>query len=188
MKPTLLLTAILLLLCSCKPKNGDTTEERLRQQNFSLKKENDSLKSVIEKLTRDYSGDTVQIAPEMPASSTYPTFPGRHALTLQWISWDKPGSVMIKQHTDGWYTVEGGQNGENGNYLKIKGRIRPINDRELEFEGTIESSIDHINGGEPCIRTGTKYFKATGTRKYWRLQDMINCVGGNVTDYVDIYF
>ena len=53
--------------------------------------------------------------------------------------------------------------------------------------GEIETQVDHLNNGEPYLKTGKKLFKATGTRQYWRLQDMINCDGAT-TDYVDIYF
>jgi hypothetical protein len=31
-------------------------------------------------------------------------------------------------------------------------------------------------------------FKSTKGRKYWRMQDMENCEGSGVVDYVDIYF
>lgn len=181
------LTATLFLF-SCKQNSGNSADQQIRKENFYLKKENDSLKSVLEKSQRTYEGDTIQKLPEEPQIQAYPTFPGKHALTLQWVSWQQPGSVNIKPSDNGWYTIEGSQSNPEGNYVKINGRIKPLNNRELEFDGKIETRVDHINGGEPCIRTGTKIFKATGTRKYWRLQDMINCEGGMVTDYVDIYF
>jgi hypothetical protein len=187
MKPTGILFLVLLLLNACKPKAGDTVTENLRQRNFELKKENDSLRSVIEKAARTFEGDTVQKLPETPTPKSYPTFAGRHDLTLQWISWDKPGSAIITESDLGWYTIKGNQTGEKGSYLRINGRIRPLNDRELEFEGTIEHYADAVTTGEPCIRRGKQLFKATGTRKYWRLQNMISC-DGTTTDYVDIYF
>lgn len=161
-------------------------EQRLRTENFELRKENDSLKSLIAKSSRTFEGDTIQKLPEQVPQSSNPTFLGKHALTLQWIGWDKPGSVTITADNDGWYSINGTQIGGNGNYLKINGQIKPLNNQELEFEGKIETRVDHINAGEPCIRTGKKLFKATGMRKYWRLQDMISC-DGTTTDYVDIY-
>ncbi len=187
MKSTAILFIAILFLFSCKPKTGDTADQHLREENFDLKKENDSLKSVIEKSERTFEGDTIQKLPETPAPGSYPTFAGRHDLTLQWISWDKPGSVIITASDDGWYTIKGNQTGEKNAYLKINGRIKPVNDRELEFEGTIEHHVHIITSGEPCVRTGKQLFKATGTRKYWRLQNMISC-DGTTTDYVDIYF
>lgn len=180
---------LLFILHACKPKTADTADQHLRQENFDLKKENDSLRSIVEKSQRTYEGDTIQKLPETPAANSYPSFPGKHNLTLQWISWDKPGSVIISEAgSDGWSSIKGSQTGEKGNYLRIDGKIKPLNDRELEFDGKIELRVDFLNAGEPCIRTGPKLFKATGTRKYWRLQDMTNCEGGTVTDYVDIYF
>lgn len=187
MKSTGILFIAFLGLIACKPKTGDTVAQNLRQENFELKKENDSLRSVIEKAERTFEGDTIQKLPETPIAQPYPTFSGKHALTLQWISWDKPGSVVITQSENGWYTIKGSQTGEKDSYLRINGRIKPLNDRELEFEGTIEHNAHLITAGEPCIRTGKQLFKATGTRKYWRLQNMISC-DGTSTDYVDIYF
>ncbi|HXI00922.1 MAG TPA: hypothetical protein VNI52_11700 [Sphingobacteriaceae bacterium] len=188
----LLLIACFLCLLACNKKTGNTSEQQLRAENFKLKQENDSLKQLLTKTdTTSLKTDTVsQITTLPPVSSNYPKIPGKHALTLQWISWDVPGSVNITEAEDGWYKITGQQidkkNSEN--YLRINGKIKPVNASELEFEGTIESKITTINSGKPCVRTGRKIFKATGTRKYWRLQDMINCEGGMLTDYIDIYF
>ena len=192
-----ILTACITLI-SCQKKTGNTAEQQLRTENFKLKQENDSLKRLIaQNDTPLLKEDTISkiTAPNVSsatpkASDVIPKLPGRHALTLQWISWDYPGSVMITAGEDGWYKITGLQvdRKNSSNYLKINGRIRPLNNRELEFDGIIESKVETINAGEPCIRKGKKLYKATGTRKYWRLQDMINCEGGMVTDYVDIYF
>ncbi|HEY1010150.1 MAG: hypothetical protein ACO1NS_10825 [Daejeonella sp.] len=187
MKSTGILFIALLVLVSCKPKTGDTVNQNLRQQNFDLKKENDSLRSAIEKAARTFEGDTIQKMPEISNPEPHPTLAGRHDLTLQWISWEKPGSVIITESRDGWYTIKGSQTGEKDSYLRVNGRIRPLNQRELEFDGTIEYNAHLITTGEPCVRTGKQLFKATGTRKYWRLQNMLSC-DGTTTDYVDIYF
>lgn len=171
---------------SCKPNTGDTADQHLRQENFELRKENDSLKAVIEKSERTFEGDTIQKAPEVVPTSPSPTIAGRHDLTLHWISWEKVGSAMITTSDNGWYNIKGSQTGEKGIYLRVEGKIKPLNDRELEFDGKIEHNV-HANPGEPCVKTGKQLFKATGTRKYWRLQNMISC-DGTTTDYVDIYF
>ena len=186
MKPSFILIPLLLFF-SCGPKNGDSANQQLRQENFELKKVNDSLRFIVERSKRTYEGDTIQKLPETPPEKPYPTLAGKHALTLQWISWDKPGSVTIVPGEAGWYSIQGRQNGEQGNYLIIDGKIRPLNNRELEFNGKIEHNVHSLNGSEPCIRTGEQLFKATGTRQYWRLQNMISC-DSNTTDYVDIYF
>lgn len=187
MKYSAIIFSFLVLACSCKNQTSDTGENKLRTENFNLKKENDSLRSVIDKSSRTIEGDTIQKLPKAPKRKSYPTFRGKHDLTLHWISWERPGSVTITETEDNWYSIQGSQTDGKGNYLKINGRIKPITDRELEFDGKIETRVESINQGEPCIRLGSKLFKATGTRKYWRLQEMINCDGGT-TDYVDIYF
>ena len=113
---------------------------------------------------------------------------GRHKLTLQWISWDKPGSVMISTADDGWFTVKGEQKSEgSSDYLRIDGKVMPLSDKEILFDGDITYSVATINSGEPCVKTGRQNFLSTKGRKYWRLQNMLHCVEGT-TDYVDIYF
>jgi hypothetical protein len=174
------------MLGSCKPKTGDTANQHLREENFTLKKENDSLKAVIEKSERTFEGDTIQKVPEVVPVNPSPSIAGKHLLTLHWISWERPGSAMITAAENGWYTIKGRQNGKEGIYLRIEGKVKPLNERELEFDGTIEHNV-HSNLGKPCVKTGTQLFKATGTRKYWRLQSMLSC-DGTTTDYVDIYF
>jgi hypothetical protein len=186
MKPSMIILTGIVLLVSCKPKTGDTAEQHLRQENFDLRKDNDSLKAIIEKAQRTYEGDTIQKLPEAQPIKSTPTFEGKHELTLQWISWEKPGSVIIAALDDGMYTIKGNQT-NNDIYLKIDGKIKPLTDQELEFDGKIEHNAHSIADGKPCVRTGKQLFKATGTRKYWRLQNMLSC-DGETTDYVDIYF
>lgn len=117
---------------------------------------------------------------------------GQHNLTLQWISWQAPGKVNFTPIGEDEYEIEGQQKGRKTNnecpdcYLNIKGTISKINPKVLRFTGRIESSVHHIQNGEPCIKEGTFDFVSTGSRKYWRCQNMNGCDG--VTDYVDIYF
>jgi hypothetical protein len=185
----LFITAILFTSCQSKP--GENNETRLREENFSLKRENDSLKNVVLHLQPPVVPDTIAKLENVTPNPkpNYSAFPGEHDLTLQWISWNEPGSATIEETTNGWYKISGSQFSKNKeNYLKITGRIKPISDRELEFDGQIESRIDHINNGDLCVKSGKQKFIASGTRKYWRLENMINCEGNLVTDYVDIYF
>jgi hypothetical protein len=116
---------------------------------------------------------------------------GKHALTIQWISWEKPGEITFTSIGDNKYEVEGSQRGEDSGecpdcYLKIKGVVTEITPKKLEFTGSINSSIYHIQNGEVCTKEGTFDFLSTKNRKYWRCQNMDGCEG--VTDYVDIYF
>ncbi|QHS60533.1 hypothetical protein [Chitinophaga agri] len=113
---------------------------------------------------------------------------GKHNFTLQWISWDQPGKVQIKKQRDGTYTVKGEQRGENGDFVTIDGTLTMVTFNELIFKGKIQTRYATVNKGEVCDKTGTYHFLAKGARKYWRLQEMDNCEGNNVVDYVDIYF
>ena len=185
MKLLIYLFFILSTLATCK--NPAPNEERLRTENFILRQQIDSLKNLIRKTDQPTESDTILKLPEDKPSIDGDSFAGKHSLTLQWISWDEPGSVLIVPALNGWYTISGKQ-ANRENYVKINGRIRPLSEQELEFEGEIETLIKTINNGKPCLKTGKKIFLATGSRQYWRLQDMANCEGNNTIDYIDIYF
>ncbi|NEU08718.1 hypothetical protein GZH53_10380 [Flavihumibacter sp. R14] len=186
MNKLLVLLALFVFSISSCTSNTEN-EHRLRTENLELRQEVDSLKDVISKSTRHTGGDTVLKLTENANTKDQGSFTGQHALTLQWISWDQPGSVTIIPSENGWYTIAGQQT-KNDDYLKITGRIKPLNERELEFIGEIETRVSHLNNGEPCLKTGRKFFKATGSREYWRLQDMSNCESASTLDYIDIYF
>lgn len=112
---------------------------------------------------------------------------GKHNLTLQWIESKQTGIATIQKESAGLYFIKGEQRDSLENYLTIEGKIRVISFSELHFEGEIISRISHIFEGNPCLRKGKQIFKAHGKRKYWRMQEKLNC-DGVVTDYVDIFF
>lgn len=122
-------------------------------------------------------------------SQIKPVRKGWHSFTIQWISFNKanPGKVYIKRIGDEEYSIEGEQRDKKTNeYVTIKGTF--LNQgRTLKFNGDIVSKINSINGGQPCTLNGLSVFKASGSRKYWRLQQMLNC-DGETTDYIDIFF
>ena len=184
---------ILICLClvSCEPKPGDGDNARLRNENFNLKQENDSLREIINKDQRKkISLDTIeQMADTTKSANSNFAFAGQHSITLQWIGWNEPGVATIEKNPDGWYKISGSQYSKNKqDYLTISGRIKPVNLLELEFDGRIETKVEEINAGKPCLKTGKQTFKASSNKKYWRLQNMTNCEGNMVTDYIDIYF
>ena len=112
---------------------------------------------------------------------------GKHLLSLQWISWDYFGTATIT-HKAGVLHLKGEQKQQGGSdFVKIDGTITSVDKKEFKFDGTIIMQISHINGGEPCTRSGEMTFAVTGKRKYWRLQEMTNPCD-EATDYVDIYF
>lgn len=176
------LIAILLTICTfCSCANADedkivttTTEPTLT----------DSLAPGTTSPT-DSSTTPIEIQPAETATATKRA--GEHPISLQWIGWDKPGKAKVTPAGNGWYHISGQQKTNDRNYLKIDGKIRRLGEKELEFEGTVETRIETIYGGEPCIKEGTQRFFGKGTRTYFRLQNMENCEGGNLVDYVDIY-
>ncbi len=111
---------------------------------------------------------------------------GRHSFSLQWISWKKFGVADIRRDASGRLTVEARQT-LNGDEAVVKGRVTVMDDRTFVVDGEVMTRVSHINGGNACIRSGSFTFKATGKRKYWRMQEMTNPCE-DVVDYVDIYF
>ena len=138
------------------------------------------------------SADTTLIAQpddvaEAVAPQSLPDISGKHAFTLQWLGWNRPGSVEITSTGNNTYTVKGGQKIKN-EYVKIDGKLTMLSPNELEFDGTIITRTDINNQGKECVKKGKQIFLSTKNRKYWRLQNMDNCEGDRVLDYVDIYF
>ncbi len=112
---------------------------------------------------------------------------GAHKFSLQWISWDYFGKAIVTE-SKGVLKIKGEQKGRsNSDSVRIDGVITLIDTKEFIFTGTIITQVSHINGGQPCTREGEMTFRITGTRKYWRMQQMDNPCDP-VTDYVDIFF
>lgn len=117
---------------------------------------------------------------------------GDHMLTLQWLGWGDltgAGRLVVEDAGDS-LPMRGEQRGtgENANdYVRIDGRIVSATRDGFVFEGEILTRVHHIANGIECKRNGTFTFKATGKRKYWRLQEMQNPCD-SATDYVDVYF
>lgn len=117
---------------------------------------------------------------------------GDHMLTLQWLGWGDlsgAGKVVVEDAGD-TLPMRGEQRGtgENaGDFLRIDGRIVAASRDGFVFEGEILTRVHHIANGAECRRSGRFTFKATGKRRYWRLQEMDNPCD-SVTDYVDVYF
>jgi len=182
-----LINFLIVISMGCTNSTNEINE--LKKQTAALQSQIDSLKNPVSDTAKVKSGKISESASQNIEKENGSLKPGKHNFTLQWISWDEPGSVDIQPSKDGWYTIEGNQkNRKNADYITISGLIKQVSETELLFKGEIKSVIQSNNKGEPCIKTGSKIFKTTQNRKYWRLQDMINCEGGMLTDYVDIYF
>ena len=119
-----------------------------------------------------------------------PLFPreGKHLFSLHWISESKFGAVVIKKINQQKYSVKGNQRDEKGNFVTIDGYLKPINKGEMKFYGEIQSKVSGNNNGKVCVKKGEYTFLCKRGRKYWRLQEMKDCEGGEVVDYIDIFF
>ena len=196
----LLLTITLLVYSSCGPcegcENMAAREQALDEREQELAEREAKLQEQIAVLEKSAVPEAEAEAPEQEANmegtsveADHPIRIGTHNITLQWISWDHPGTAEVTFINKDRYQIVGEQRSrENDDYLIIDGSLVPQDERTFLFEGAIEYRVSHNNGGEPCIKTGPLHFKASGKRKYWRLQEKINCEGGMLTDYIDIYF
>lgn len=166
------------IMFSCNDHNNNLVTEK-----DQLEKENDSQ----EKVTESDQKDSIPAAATDSTDTVLVEKAGTHPISLQWISWDKKGAVKVAPVGDGWYSIKGSQENKEGDFLKIDGKIKRVSEKELEFDGIIETKVNYNNGGEACVKNGKQVFAAKGNRKYYRLQHMDNCEGGRVVDYVDIY-
>jgi len=110
---------------------------------------------------------------------------GDHLLSLQWVSWDHFGKATVSEKS-GRLSLQGEQR-KGGDYVTVDGVIKEILPRGFRFDGVIKTRVSHINQGKDCVRKGEFTFLASGSRKYWRMQQMKNPCD-EATDYVDVYF
>lgn len=112
---------------------------------------------------------------------------GAHRFSLQWISWDYFGKAVVSAKNGVLY-IKGEQKQRGGSdYVKIDGVITEVSAKAFKFVGKVDMRVSHNAEGKPCPREGELTFKITGSRKYWRMQEMDNPCD-SVTDYVDIFF
>ena len=165
---------IICLAVACSENKQEKVEDAISKTSDSLKsklgKLNDTLNKAIDKIPKV----KVEVERTIPIS-------------LQWISFEKQGKAKLIKAGDGWFTIAGEQTNANNEFLKIDGKIKRLNADQLSFEGTVITYIKDNNGGVPCEKKGAQIFSKKGDRKYYRLQNMENCEGGKVLDYVDLY-
>ena len=110
---------------------------------------------------------------------------GKHLFSLHWISWEKFGTATITEDK-GKLKITAEQKTDR-EYARLNGVIEPVNMKMFYFTGDIVTRVLYPSFPNDCKRTGTFLFEATGTRRYWRLQQMTNPCDGK-TDYIDIFF
>lgn len=155
--------------------------------------------TTIEAKKKKTSRKAVQEAKYETLSALERKIVGKHMLTLQWISWESYGTVVIKKEADGTLSCRGEQrarncrkgveqgNIDNDDYVMLNGTIDIIDANHLIFNGEIREKVYHINNGEEVLRSGTYNFVTKEKRKYWRMQEIENPID-NCADYIDIYF
>lgn len=110
---------------------------------------------------------------------------GNSGVTLQWIGWDRRGTLTA-DHGGDLLRLRGGQAAASGaGALAIDGVVTEVGADYFIFVGRIDVT-DTPDVGRDCRREGEMTFRVTQNRQYWRLQQMEVCDG--LTDYVDVYF
>lgn len=162
------------------------SESSQQKVDAAVSKTGDSLKSKLNKLNdtlREGAKNAVDRIPKVKVEVAR-TIP----ISLQWIGFEgKQGTAKIAKAADGWYSLKGEQTNANNEFLKIDGKIQRLDKFNMKFVGTIITYVKSINGAKPCEKTGEYVFLKKGARPNYRLQQMQNCGGGNVVDYVDLY-
>ena len=180
MKNSILVFLLLLCLAAC-------ADERNTRLTKATNADTAISTPIVKQEAPAPEGGKSQKGTPVPVDTVSSEKAGNHPISLHWIGWDKPGKATVTPAGNGWYTITGKQVKDQRNYLSIAGKIKRLSEKELEFDGTIETRVETIYGGEPCVRKGTQRFFGKGTRTYFRLQNMENCEGGNLVDYIDIY-
>ncbi|TCC86950.1 hypothetical protein EZ428_22350 [Pedobacter frigiditerrae] len=166
------------LALGCSDAKQDKVEDAIAKTsdslNSKLNKLNDTLNKVKDNVAKRIPKVEVNIKRTIPIS-------------LQWIGFQNQGKAEVVKQSDGSFTISGEQTNSSNEFLKINGKIKRVSDTQISFMGTIITYVKINNKGVPCEKTGDQLFLKTGDRKYYRLQQMENCSGGKVLDYVDLY-
>ncbi|MFY0479339.1 hypothetical protein [Achromobacter marplatensis] len=120
---------------------------------------------------------------EIKNQAAYERLLNNSGVSVQWL-WSAARGHLTAKDVNDVVRIDGTQANFEGT-LKINGEIVSIDSDRFTFRGTI-LILDAPDKGRRCERTGDYEFRATGKRKYWRLQQMESC--GRLTDYVDIYY
>lgn len=173
-----ILYVLLLLTFSCSDTNQKKVENAISKTSDSLVSKLDKVNDTLKSVTKDIKKNIPRVSVE-----AYQSIP----ISLQWIGFDRPGSAKLSKTDSEWKTIKGEQTNGNNEYLKIDGKIKRIDKNQIRFVGTIITYVKYNNDGKPCEKNGEQIFLKKNERKYYRLQNMENCAGGRLVDYVDLY-
>ncbi len=91
------------------------------------------------------------------------------------------GTVNFENIGRDLYEISGKAKSGN-NTLEIKGIVKKVSEKHLNFDGEITQKIN----GTVYNRTKETTFFNEGKGNFWRLQNKVN--GSGFVDYIDIYF
>ncbi|MGA9212058.1 hypothetical protein [Kaistella sp.] len=168
MKKTILIISATLFLSCSKKENASTNDisleaKRIESINIERQKLNDSI--------------TIR-----NQQNIFKDLSGKHQLKF---SSDETSSFwgtanFEKTGRDSYALSGNAQSGKNT--LEIKGTVKKVSEKHLNFEGKITQKINGI----VFKRTKNTTFFDEGKGKFWRLQNKVN--GSGFVDYIDIYF
>ena len=168
MKQTLLIISALLILSCSKKKVENSTiispeAKKIDSINIERKKLNDSI--------------TIR-----NQQNVFKDLSGKHQLQFRSDETSGfSGTANFEKTGRDLYTLSGtAKSGKNT--LNIKGTIKKVSEKHLNFEGEITQKIN----GTVYKRTKNTTFFDEGKGKFWRLQNKVNASG--FVDYIDIHF
>jgi hypothetical protein len=173
------LTCIMLVI-SC----GESAKKEKKVLDSTIKvKEKPVTK--IEKKDSTPPKDTITIATDSPFKNVEQKLIGKHVFGVQFI-WNKYGTATIGKES-GELKISGEQySKDKTEYAKIKGTITIISQNKFRFKGTIQIFTTDCCG--KIDKTGDFTFAKTGTRNYWRLQELSKlCSPNTCAYYLDIF-
>lgn len=168
MKKTILIISATLLL-SCSKKETENTN--------LISAEAKKIESI--NVERQKLNDSIAIRNQQ---NIFKDLSGKHELKF---TSDETSSFMgtakFEKIGRDLYSLSGNAKSGN-NTLEIKGTVKKVSEKHLNFEGIISQKI---NGTVFKRRKKTTFFDE-GKGKFWRLQNKVN--GSGFVDYIDIYF
>ncbi len=105
--------------------------------------------------------------------------------TLQWIGWERRGTVDVRREGDVVYLTGSQIDANGGGTLWLDGRVSEAGPDYFIFDGLIRMA-NTPDTGRICEADKTWRFAITQNRRYYRLREFEWCDG--LTDYIDIYF
>lgn len=165
----IILVLIALNFCSCS-KNADN---ELSEHALEIKR----IESI--NIVRQKMNDSISIKNK---TNIFKDISGQHQLKYgSNESASFSGQITFDNIGKDLYSVSGSATSGKNN-LKIKGEIKRVSEKHLNFDGVISQKIN----GNSYERTKKSTFFDEGKGNFWRLQNKVN--GSGFVDDIDIYF